>query len=69
MKEQAKALQQNPLIRTVLRDMRDTTVMQWRASQQPAEREAAWMFGRTIDSFESTLDTYINEIMKSGDAT
>jgi hypothetical protein len=49
--------------------MRDTTVMQWRASQQPAEREAAWMFGRTIDSFESTLDTYINEIMKSGDAT
>jgi hypothetical protein len=39
--------------------------MQWRVSDNTAAREAAWMFTRTIDSFEQTLDGYINEVLKA----
>jgi hypothetical protein len=45
--------------------MRETTAMQWRISQETSQREAAWMFTRTIDSFEQTLDGFILEILKA----
>jgi len=45
--------------------MRETTAMQWRISQDTASREAAWMFTRSIDAFEQTLDGLISEILKA----
>jgi len=58
-------MQQNPILRLVLNDMRSTTILQWRMARDTNARETAWMLYQTVDGFESALDGYITEILKA----